>query len=430
MKHLLKKSTLVALVLLNCTTMVHGQVVSAAVDAVVSAADVPAANPAPNSVPAAVVDPAPTVADPAPTVDAPVTNTTPAVVPTTTVAPPATVPTTTNAPANPPAAATTTTTAAQGNEPSKADPVASDKSTNAGTSKPTGNTNNETDKNNSSSSTNVSNNNPSGSKNNSSQPSQTGSTSKASNGVSDGNTSEKEEGSGSNKTAIIAGSVVGGLVGIALIAGLLTWLNRHGGCTSRTRRRDIQQDFNAHDNEYDLKMTENVTGGGVGMVASNTGAMHSSDNLPPPAPFQRRFVPPTSNPTGYMNLTDEEYGYHNGQTNGYQQQQQQQQQQQNYGSEYDYQQQQQQHPEYQQQEYRNEYAQQQPDFIPHHEYANNDYTNTTTIPTHGAAYGQTYYHTNSNVTSPTLTNVTATGMNDPFRQQLKPDQIEQKPNEL
>lgn len=181
-----------------------------------------------------------------------------------------------------------------------------------------------------------------------------------------------------------------------------------------------------------------AAGTGGGMAATSAGGgVHSSDNLPPPAPFQnaRRFVPPTSNPTGYMNLTDEEYGYHQ-QNTAYQTQPQGAYQEYNNNSEYDYQQQQQQHPEYAQheyqQDYRNEYGQQQQDYIPHHDYVN-EYqhegsTNGGSAAANGAGYQQAYYHTSSNVTSPTLTNTVPAALNDPYRQQLKPDQIEQKPN--
>lgn len=215
------------------------------------------------------------------------------------------------------------------------------------------------------------------------------------------------------------------VVGLAFIAGLITWLNRRGGCTSRTRRRD-QQDFDSHDNEYDLKTTENhnmgtggaAAGAGLGMVAAG-GAMQSSDNLPP-SPFQhaRRFVPPTSNPNGYMNLTDEEYGYHhnnvNYQNQGYQ----------DYNNapvvgnnEYDYQQHS--HSDYSQDYQQDYYGQQQSH---PQEYGSHD------MGVAGAYQQQGYYNhaaPGSNVTSPTLVSVTP---NDTYRQQLKPDQIDQKPN--
>ncbi|KAI8067526.1 hypothetical protein BC940DRAFT_300948 [Gongronella butleri] len=38
-------------------------------------------------------------------------------------------------------------------------------------------------------------------------------------------------------TGAIVGIVVGGIVGLALLGGIVTWLNRRGGCTSKTRKR-------------------------------------------------------------------------------------------------------------------------------------------------------------------------------------------------
>ncbi|KAI8052560.1 uncharacterized protein B0P05DRAFT_575546 [Gilbertella persicaria] len=166
---------------------------------------------------------------------------------------------------------------------------------------------------------------------------------------------DKQEDDGSNnKTAVIAGSVVGCLVGVAAIGGLLTWMNRRGGCTSRTRRRDRPTDFVG---EEGFKMTE------------NTVDPHSLGS--PASPFEqhaRRFVPPTS---GYMNLNDEEYGYHQTiNTASYPQD----------------------HQEY---------------------YTQPDYT------------AQNYYP--STVTTPTLINTPIVPANGNY-QSFKPDQIEQKPN--
>ncbi|KAI8373693.1 hypothetical protein BD560DRAFT_394053 [Blakeslea trispora] len=203
---------------------------------------------------------------------------------------------------------------------------------------------------------------------------------------SDVNHSSKSDNQSSdppNKTAIVAGSVVGCLVGVALIGGILTWMNRRGGCTSRTRRRDASGN-NDFEGGTDYKMTEDH-------VADN---MHASNS-----PFQhaRRFVPPTS---GYMNLNDEEHTYHqNMNTANYQ-----------YAPEYNSStvNPQNTQPEYYQQDY---YPTGQP--VP--EYAS---PNT---------YQQPYYNsaTGPNLTSPNVTNPVTVGSN---YQQMKPDQIEQKPN--
>jgi hypothetical protein len=171
-----------------------------------------------------------------------------------------------------------------------------------------------------------------------------------------------------------------------------------------------------------MKMTDNHTS------AVATGAMHSSDNLPPPSPFQhaRRFVPPTSNPTGYMNLNDEEYGYHQN-ANAATYQSQQQGGYQDYGNTpaaassgyHDGS-----HPDYNQDYQHDYYNQQQQPQEYHHEYTSHDGSNVG-YPQAGGAYYNGHIP-GSNVTSPTLTN--APNTTDGYRQQLKPDQIEQKPN--
>ncbi|KAF7731749.1 hypothetical protein EC973_008263 [Apophysomyces ossiformis] len=91
----------------------------------------------------------------------------------------------------------------------------------------------------------------------------------------------------------IAGGVVGGFVGIALIAGFATWLNRRGGCARRSRRRN-NDDFENQMDNYAMNKPEKGT----------------SDKMSPSSPFQhaRRFVPPT---TGYVNLQDEDCAYQN-----------------------------------------------------------------------------------------------------------------------
>ncbi|ORX56402.1 hypothetical protein DM01DRAFT_1020019 [Hesseltinella vesiculosa] len=86
------------------------------------------------------------------------------------------------------------------------------------------------------------------------------------------------------------------LVGLALIGGLVTWLNRRGGCTSRTKRRHIDN-FDDFATGGDDLPNENLAG---------MAAMGAS----PASPFQRRLVPPTGQQQNgsYMNLGDEDYG--------------------------------------------------------------------------------------------------------------------------
>ncbi|KAI8993643.1 hypothetical protein BDB01DRAFT_336785 [Pilobolus umbonatus] len=127
------------------------------------------------------------------------------------------------------------------------------------------------------------------------------------------NETEKKEEEGEDKTGVIAGALVGCIVAIAALAGILTWLNRRGGCTSRTRRRDMGDEFEGTGDMYDSKMPDNEGGTGrpeLGMVHAS--AIHSSDNLSPSSPYQngRRFAPPTMNSNGYMDLTDDDHGYY------------------------------------------------------------------------------------------------------------------------
>lgn len=183
-------------------------------------------------------------------------------------------------------------------------------------------------------------------------------------------------------------------------------------------------------------MTDNHT---MGAGAAAATVMHATENQAPSSPFQhaRRFVPPTSNPTGYMNLTDEEYGYHQQNTNAaaYQPQGYQDYNNASTASEYDYQQHSHQgdysqQGDYPQHEYRNEYPVQQ-EYAPH-EYVNelqHEGSVAGSASVGGVGYQQGYYNhapPGSNVTSPTLTN--SVPVMDNYHAPLKPDQIEQKPN--
>ncbi|KAI8062444.1 hypothetical protein BC940DRAFT_322253 [Gongronella butleri] len=112
---------------------------------------------------------------------------------------------------------------------------------------------------------------------------------------SSSNNNNNSGGGSEPNTGAIAGGVVGGVVGLALIGGLVTWLNRRGGCTSRTQRRHVDtfDDFAAGGDDLEHNNNNNMAGmAAVGGAAS---------------PFQRRLVPPTAgNQSGsYMNLEDD-----------------------------------------------------------------------------------------------------------------------------
>ncbi|KAI8143940.1 hypothetical protein BJV82DRAFT_90160 [Fennellomyces sp. T-0311] len=92
------------------------------------------------------------------------------------------------------------------------------------------------------------------------------------------------------QTAIIAGSVVGGVVIFALLGGCITFLNRRGGCT-RPRRRRANNDYAAQPEDFSIDMNETNS------------------------QYARRFVPPNS-PAGYVNLQDhpQDVQYYHAQT--------------------------------------------------------------------------------------------------------------------
>ncbi|ORZ06058.1 hypothetical protein BCR42DRAFT_427606 [Absidia repens] len=95
------------------------------------------------------------------------------------------------------------------------------------------------------------------------------------------------------------------LVGLALIGGLLTWLNRRGGCTSRTKRRnhDTFDDF-----AMNMKDPESANMGAAAAAATaGAGAGASGNGMSPVSPFQRRMAPIAPQTTGYMNLGNDEF---------------------------------------------------------------------------------------------------------------------------
>lgn len=102
------------------------------------------------------------------------------------------------------------------------------------------------------------------------------------------------------------------IVGLALIGGIITWLNRRGGCTSRTKRN---KDGLSHD-DYTIDMHQNdfnntnhnmggaggmgggnaaalaaggvAAGAGAGIIGSNVAGHQSTEPL---SPFERRYAP-------------------------------------------------------------------------------------------------------------------------------------------
>lgn len=110
-------------------------------------------------------------------------------------------------------------------------------------------------------------------------------------------------------------------MGIALIAGIVTWLSRRGGCTSRTRPRS--KDGFEHETEDDFTLNMSDAAAPIYPRAAPAPASQS--------PFQhqaRRFVPPSHSPGAtYASVSDqgggyvsEGYYYQNNAATGYQQQ--------------------------------------------------------------------------------------------------------------
>ncbi|KAI7898366.1 uncharacterized protein BX663DRAFT_490071 [Cokeromyces recurvatus] len=66
-----------------------------------------------------------------------------------------------------------------------------------------------------------------------------------------------------SKAGIIIGAVVGSIFGVALVGGILTWINRHGGCARRTK--SSATDFE----DYGLADTDFPTNNFAGMQSIN-----------------------------------------------------------------------------------------------------------------------------------------------------------------
>lgn len=72
------------------------------------------------------------------------------------------------------------------------------------------------------------------------------------------------------------------IVGLALIGGILTWLMRRGGCTSRTNRRN-KDGFEHQPDDYTLDMSEPNTSPAVA-AAGLTSPLHNHQNARPFVP--------------------------------------------------------------------------------------------------------------------------------------------------
>ncbi|KAG1377914.1 hypothetical protein G6F60_006700 [Rhizopus arrhizus] len=55
---------------------------------------------------------------------------------------------------------------------------------------------------------------------------------------------------GGSKTGTIAGAVIGSLIGLALLSGLLTWINRHKGCASKRKAKPEFEDYGLADTDF------------------------------------------------------------------------------------------------------------------------------------------------------------------------------------
>jgi hypothetical protein len=89
------------------------------------------------------------------------------------------------------------------------------------------------------------------------------------------------------------------LVGLALIGGILTWINRKGGCTRRRKRDADFDDYGLDDNDFPARPMQSVS---AAAAATGAGALASGARQEPTLPHfgsdqyydnngARRFVP-------------------------------------------------------------------------------------------------------------------------------------------
>ncbi|KAI8978481.1 hypothetical protein BDB01DRAFT_800060 [Pilobolus umbonatus] len=266
-----KKTVCVLLLIHMCIVMIHAAepVASGNTPAIEAQQEVP------NPVSSAAIPPAETVKDePSPT--------TPAANPTTN--PPANTPNPT--PANPTPADPTPVVSTP-----KPAATSADKTTNAATttkannpSKTTDNESTDPDSTNDTSNNNDKSVNPSTAGPSSATPTKAA--------------AAKEEKS-DNKTAIIVGSVVGGIVGLAFVGGIMAWINRRGGCTARTKNRGngfTEEDYTVNMNQNDFNHPAPIP---------SPAAVNSTLSTEPLSPFDQHRYAPTS--TNTANYTSEPY---------------------------------------------------------------------------------------------------------------------------
>ncbi|KAI8332385.1 hypothetical protein BC941DRAFT_516866 [Chlamydoabsidia padenii] len=126
---------------------------------------------------------------------------------------------------------------------------------------------------------------------------------------------------GERTTPTIVGAVVGGVVGLALLGGLLSWMNRRGGCTSKTNQRKAnyedfglaERDFPHHRSPIQQPQMSSSSGfGGSTMVASptlsrlnNQGNYYHNEE-----PTQYHYYSPHQEMTGYDGGYYDEHGYY------------------------------------------------------------------------------------------------------------------------
>ncbi|KAI8386944.1 hypothetical protein BD560DRAFT_383310 [Blakeslea trispora] len=107
-------------------------------------------------------------------------------------------------------------------------------------------------------------------------------------------------------TPIIIGSVVGGVVGLALLGGVIACINRRGGCTKRQKKKNDFEDYGLGDFPHQHKANMNDASAGAGMATAGgvTGAAMAMNNK-----AMSPTVPRLNDQGNYYQ--DDAYGYNN-----------------------------------------------------------------------------------------------------------------------